>query len=157
MTANPANFFGATAQTIPVLLLVLAVETTFLANMARSNLVRSRLEAWADSGLIPTPWVLTLVPTIASLWQTVMRALIKALAKPIGQLANWILVFGTLLLALTAELLAFVGLATTPSDVYIRWSVGITLVALALLLLETFWALARVVIVGGYGRKSPPA
>jgi hypothetical protein len=66
-------------------------------------------------------------------------------------------VFGTLFLALAAELLAFVGLATTPNDVFIRWSVWIMLVALALLLLETFWALARVVVVGGYGRKSPPA
>jgi len=156
MTSSPANFYGATAQTIPVLLLVLAVETTFLANMTRSELVRRRLESWADRGRIPVPAMIASLPILASWWDSLVRATIRTSARPIGKLANFTIVLGTLFLALTAELLAFVGLATEPKPAFIWWSVWITLFAVALLLLETFWALARVVVVGGYGRKQPP-
>ncbi|TDO26131.1 hypothetical protein EV643_1712 [Kribbella sp. VKM Ac-2527] len=158
MTSDPAGFYGATAQTIPVLLLVLAVETTFLARAAHSNAVRRRLEAWADSGQFSVPGFIDFIPLASVLWETIARYAIRALAQPIGRLANSAFVFGTLFLSLAAELLAFVGLATDPGSTFVAWSVGVTLVAVSLLLIETLWALGGVVVVGTRGQPQlePP-
>jgi hypothetical protein len=64
---EPANFFGAAAQTIPVLLLTLAVETTFLAGALRSK----RVEEVVKSG----NWAVYLVDALLN------NALIPLLAR----------------------------------------------------------------------------
>ncbi|NEA33973.1 hypothetical protein [Streptomyces sp. SID13031] len=158
MTSDPAGFYGATAQTIPVLLLVLAVETTFLARAAHSETVRRSLEAWAAGGriFIPLPDGVLGVSILSTVLSPLVAAVVKVLAKPIGRIANAAFVLGTLTLSLATELLAFVGLAITPGPTFVTWSVWITLATIFLLVLETLLALGRVAVVGAY-RQSQTA
>ena len=165
MSSNLANFFGAAAQTIPVLLLTLAVETTFLASALRSK----RVEEAAKSGdwaayvvdalpAIPVPGVQGL---IGGLLEWCLMAFGKAFAQPIGVAANAAFVFGSLLVAVIAEGGAFVGLAFDVKGTASYVLASIVLVGIGLLLIETFAALILVVLSGGRrdtgaGASTPP-
>jgi hypothetical protein len=160
MSSNLANFFGAAAQTIPVLLLTLAVETTFLAGALRSKRVEEAAKSgdWAAyvvdalPAAIPVPGVQGL---IGGLLERGLRAFGKAFAQPIGVAANAAFVFGSLLVAVIAEAGAFVGLALDVKGTASYVLASIVLVGIGLLLIETFAALILVVLSGG--RRDPGA
>jgi hypothetical protein len=149
MSSNLSNFYGAAAQTIPVLLLTLAVETTFLAGALRSKRVEQAAASgnWADvlQSYLPVDPVGLLLRVIAYLG----RPLAKGLAQPLGVAANAAFVFGSLLAAVVAEAAAFVGLAFDPMGTGSYVIVIIVFIGIGLLLIETFAALVIVVITGG--------
>jgi hypothetical protein len=140
MSSNLSNFYGAAAQTIPVLLLVLVVETTFLAGVLRSK----RLEPVITLGNL----VVLIFPALLAgpARATALPGKAIVLARPLRVVANGAFVFGSLLAAVIAEGVAFVGLAFDPKDTASQAIVIFVLIAIGLLLIETLAALTLVVI-----------
>ena len=167
MSSDLTNFFGAAAQTIPLLLLTLVVETTFLAGALRSKRVERAAESgdWASSLVYVVLKPLTggiggvVVETVV---RELSRPLARALARPLGVAANGVFVFGSLLTAVVAEAAAFVGLAFDVKGIARQAIVIVVLLGLGLLLIETLAALVLVVITGRHltpdqaGRTPPP-
>jgi hypothetical protein len=160
MSSNLSNFYGAAAQTIPVLLLTLVVETSFLAAIMRSRQIERSLQSYDWAGNILEAILRRSLPIAAGLanLEPIRRftdRMSKLLARPIGATANAMLAFGSLLAAVIAEAASFVGLAFDLRGTVAKVIAGFILAGIGLLLFENLTALMSVVIQSGPQDEQP--
>lgn len=144
-TSGMSDFYGAAAQTIPVLLLTLVVETRFLGEAMRSKRLERMIES-RSSARISAPFGLELIGAFVTI---LIAAAWRVLARPIGVAANAAFAFGSLFAAIAAEAFAFIGLAFDPEGNSRTTIVAVVFLGIGLLLVETFVALSLLIITGG--------
>lgn len=146
MEQDLSNFYGTAAQVIPALLLILVVETSFMAAVLKyrglresgiGGLVTLRFIEKVKSGRVP---FLPLGAVESALLAGII-ALIDAFFLRPTKLTNLTLAVLTLFLAVVGEGLAFAGLAFDPAGTVKTLFVVIMLVALGILIFQVFLSL----------------
>jgi hypothetical protein len=148
MKQDLSNFYGTAAQVIPALLLILVVETSFMAAVLRykglwesgiGGLVAVRLIEKVKVGR-GVPFLLPLGPMERALLAGIAVFVDAFFLRP-TRLTNLILAVLTLLLAVVGEGLAFAGLAFDPAGTVKTIFVVIMLITLGVLIFQVFLSL----------------